>query len=184
MKNQKKNKTTLFFLALTALLILSGYTIFKLSAINSRHKAALPYLLNGESIQYFKLVNHRAEITGKSALNGDKPSLIFIFSRPCSPCNKNIVYWKKMAKLLQDKADIYGIILDDAGKAFGFAEEAKLNFNIYIPQDTGAFTDAMRLRMNLSQTIIYFRGGVRKLKMGDLNGKEAAVIIKTVRSLI
>ena len=89
-----------------------------------------------------------------------------------------------MTRLLQDKADIYGIILENASNAFGFAEEAKLNFNIYIPQDPAAFSEALRLKMNMAQTIIYHGGGVTKLKMGDLNGKEAADMIKTVRSLI
>lgn len=178
-----KNKTLILILTLTGLLILSGYTVFRLYQVNERNRAALPYLVNGESITYFNLVDDNAQSSDRSILDDSRPTLIFIFSRPCSPCNKNIVYWKKMAKLLKDKANIYGIVLNDASKAFSFSEEAKLNFKIFIPQDLDTFIQTMRLKMNLSQTIIYHNGGVRKLKLGELDGKEAIQFIDAVRKM-
>lgn len=178
-----KNKTLIFILVLTGLLILSGYAIFRLYSINEQNKASLPYLVAGESINYFNLLDDNAQTVDLSVLNDTRPSLVFIFSRPCSPCNKNIVYWKKMAKLLHGEVNVYGIILSDASKAFSFAEEVNLNFKLYIPENLTAFIDAMRLRMNLSQTILYHRGGVQRVKMGELNGKEATEFIKAVRNV-
>lgn len=178
-----KNRTLVFTLILTGILVLSGYTIFRLYSVNERNKAALPYLMEGEGIKYFNILNHQASLLDQSVLKEEMPSLIFIFSRPCSPCNKNISYWKKMAKILDGKVNIYGIVLDEPGKAFDFAEQAKLNFKIYIPEDLRTFIQTMRLKMNLSQTIIYHNGAVRKLKIGDLDGKEASGFIKAIRGI-
>jgi peroxiredoxin len=178
-----KNKTFYITLVLTGILIISGYTNFRLYQVNAKQRDSLPYLLKGESITYFKMLDGSARTIDKSTLTGKRPSLIFIFSRPCSPCNKNIVYWKKMATLLGDKVNVYGIVLADASHAFNFSETAKLNFKIYVPENISTFSDALRIKMNLSQTIIYHNNSVLNLKLGDLNGQEATDFIKMVKRL-
>ncbi len=109
--------------------------------------------------------------------------MIFIFSRPCSPCNKNIPYWEKISQLLNDQVSIYGIIPGDLTEAYNFADKAKLNFKIYVPEDIKKFAEHFRVKSNEARTILY-DGKVRLIKLGDLDGEAAVSIIKLARSLI
>jgi hypothetical protein len=179
-----KNKTLIIVLTIGGILILAGFAVFKLYTLNQEAKANLPYLLIGEKIEYFDLLDENAGPINVSAFDGDRPALIFIFSRPCSPCNKNIVYWRKMVEILKDEVNFYGIILDNPTQAFNFSDEAQLNFKIYVPRDLDKFILKQRIKLNYSQTILYSGNKVRYLKLGPLEGDEAVNIINMTKKRI
>lgn len=180
-----KNRTLIIVLVIAGILVLSGYAIFKLYRMNQQAKANMPYLLIGEHVEYFDLLDEDANPISASTLEKDRPSIILIFSRPCSPCNKNIVYWRKIAEVLEKDVDIYGIVLGSASEAFNFAEEAKLNFKIYVPEDLEKFIKKQRIMLNFGQTILYTAdNGVNYLKMGPLEGDEAVSIINMAKKMI
>lgn len=179
-----KNKNFIFTLVLLGALILSGFALLKAIQINKQIRASIPYLLDGEQISYFDLMGQDYTYIDHKALDEQKPSLILIFSRPCSPCNKNILYWKKMATLFKNKVDIYGIVLNKSTENFEKLHQAKLNFKIFIPQDIEKFIKNMRIKLNLAQTIVYYKNKVQYLKLGKLDGDEATKVIKKVRALI
>lgn len=171
-------------LVLVGIIILAGFAIFRLYQINEKNKQELPYLLKGENIECFDLIDEDASQVDTSVFSSGRPALIFIFSRPCSPCDKNIVYWRKMREILEDRIDFYGIILGDATEAFNFSEKAKLNFKLYVPVQLNEFIQKMRLKLNFSQTILYARNEVKYLKLGKLEGEEAVNIINMAKELI
>ncbi len=180
---KKKNRNFVTFLVVVGILIVSGAGFFKLYRANQQNKAAIPYLLKGEAIGYFDLIGDDAHTLDRTALKSKKPSLIFIFSKPCSPCNKNITYWKKISSILKDKVTVYGIVLGNESEAFNFSEQAKLNFKVFIPRDLKAFTSNLRIKLNFAQTIVYHDNRVVHLQLGDLNGDTASGIIRTAREL-
>lgn len=182
MKEEKKTFQVVLIVA--AVLILTAFAFFRLYQVNEKNKKALPYLTPGESIDVFDLLDEGANQVNASALKTDRPALIFIFSRPCSPCEKNIVYWRKMHEVLKDGVDFYGIILGDATTAFNFAENAKLDFKLYIPANLDKFIEVMRIKLNFSQTILYAKNEVKYLKLGNLEGEEAANLINMAKALI
>jgi hypothetical protein len=120
-----KNKFV-YHLVLVGIIILAGFAIFRLYQINEKNKQELPYLLQEENIEYFDLIDEDANQIDASVFdNGGRPALIFIFSRPCSPSDKNIVYWRKMREILEGQVDFYGIVLGDVTTAFNFSEEVQ-----------------------------------------------------------
>ncbi|MCP4221443.1 MAG: hypothetical protein GY765_42855, partial [bacterium] len=163
--------------------ILSGFGLFKLHSKGMEYKSAIPYLLHGEAIDYFDLLGEDSQSADHKTLQSELPSLIFIFDRPCSPCNKNLAYWKRIAGLLEGKVNVYGIVLGNMQDAFNFSETSKLNFGVFVPKNVQQFVESMRIKINLPQTIIYHNNKVQYIKLGNLNGEEATDIIKTSRTL-
>jgi hypothetical protein len=178
----RSNANSTYLLIIVAILVVAGFTIFKLIQTNKDLHSHIPNLLQDETIKYFDLLDKDGRELDISALNTQNPVLLFVFSRPCTKCNKNIIFWQKLTEIAQNKVDVYGIVLDDLGKAFEFEEEAKLNFKIYVPENIKKFEKNLRIKLNFSQTIVY-SNGVKYLKMGNLQGEETVKIIKLLRNL-
>jgi peroxiredoxin len=169
-----------------AVVVVSGFMIFRLLRLNDQLRAKIPYLLPDEKIKYFNLVDKDAREIDSAVLSApgtSKPSLIFIFSRPCSECNRNIYLWNKIAEIAKDKVNVYGIVLDSLGAAFEFEESANLNFKIFAPEDISKFQRSLRIILNFSMSILYHEG-VKYMKLGDLQSDDAVEIIKLVKNLI
>lgn len=178
-----KNKTFILTIIFLPVIIILGFTLLKCIQSNKNLKKSLPYLTVDESSEYFTLIGMDENIVDRSVLKKEHPSLIFIFSRPCSPCNKNIIFWKKMAEVLKDKVTIYGIIIDSFSNAYNFYDKARLNFKIYIPADIKQFIEKWRLKLNYPQTAIY-QNRIKFIKLGDLTSSETIKIIKMVRKML
>ena len=163
-----KNSKLVYSLVLVGTIILVGFAIFRLYRINEKNKQELPYLLQGEKIECFDLIDEDANQVDASVFSSGRPVLIFIFSRPCSPCDKNIVYWLKMQEILEDQVNFYGIIPGNATEAFNFSEKAKLNFKLYVPVNLNEFIQRMRLKLNFSQTILYGRPFLQRFTSSDI----------------
>ncbi len=181
--NDKPKGYSIFNYILSALILVMGFAIHQLYSNNTQLKNALPYLLENEKVEYFDLVGMDSQTVNAKVINSEKPSVVFVFSRPCSPCNKNLVYWKKLTMLLKGKVNVYGIVLDNVTAAYNFSEEAKLNFNIYVPEDLPKFISTMRIKLNYPQTIIYHKG-VKFQKLGLIKGDEAGPIIEKAKAIV
>ena len=178
-----KDKTFTYKLIIVSILIIAGFTIFRFIQTNKKTRNSLPYLTQGEKIKYFDLIGEEGEKTDSLFLQSNMPSLIFIYSRPCNPCNKNIIFWKKIVEILDGDVSVYGIILDDQNEAFSYSRNANLNFKIYVPEDLDRFIEELRIKLNFSQTIVYHKG-LSFLKLGELESEEVVNIIKLTKSLI
>jgi peroxiredoxin len=179
----KKNTIFTLTLIFLSIIFILGFALYRCMLVNKRLKAEMPSLTVGEKINYFDLNGVDENKVDIIAFRNSQPSLIFIFSRPCSPCNKNIPYWEKISELINGQVSIYGIILTDLTEAYNFADDAKLNFKIYVPEDIKKFAEHFRIKSNEARTIVY-DGRVRLIKLGDLDGEAAVSIIKLARSLI
>lgn len=157
------------------LLVISAFAIARLIAVNRSLRQSLPYLLKNETINYFELIGENGNQINHEAIN--RPTFIFIFSRPCSPCDKNISLWNTFAELFQEKMDIFGIVLEEP-EAIGYLrEKVKLNFPLYSPRDINKFIPAFRLRLPHSQTII-INGKVTFQKTGELTQNDFSRIVE------
>lgn len=177
-------KAVNYMLIILAIVTLFGFALFKLYQLNEQTKAQLPYLITGERIEYFDLIGEDALRINTSVFLNDRPAMIFIFSRPCNPCQKNFQYWRKMKEILGDRVDFYVIIMESASSAFDFSEKTNLNFKIYVPEDVNRFIQSMRIKLNLAQTILYTKNEVKYLKLGDLEGNESVNIINMAKEMI
>jgi peroxiredoxin len=182
MKNKSKTfSICLFFLFIIVIL---GFTLFKCFKENQRIKQALPFLLPGEPIDYFKLASVDKADADLKTLPPDKTGLIFIFSRPCTLCNQNIDYWNKLTKILKKNGiSFYGIIIDNYNEAFNFKEQKEIHFPLFVPYDPIEFTKRFRLKLKMSQTILFAENTVKYVSIGELDGEDLKNFILRARSL-
>lgn len=184
MSDKTKKRQFAAILILCAIIVILGFSLFKSIQVINRLKESLPYLYSGEKIEYFDLTRIQENPTDIDALDNTKPSILFIFSRPCSTCDRNLLPWQKIAKHLSGKVNIYGIILNDMSGAYNFSKKAKLNFPVFVPKNIKKFIEAFRLRNNSSQTIICINNRVASLYMGELEGKDAIKILEFAKQLL
>jgi len=161
---------------LTVVVIIVAFFSIRAFLSGKRDKDAIPYLVEGEKIHYFDLVSSANDKIDISSLKKSGPSVIFIFSRPCSPCDKNILYWRRMAEVLKGRAAVYGIVVGSLEEMKAFADKAKLNFGVYAPADLKAFVQGFRLKLSYSQTILY-ADKVKVVKVGNLEGEDATRLL-------
>lgn len=179
----KQISLSITVIIIICILAIGTFVSFKYYERGEKIKEQIPFLIEGESINYFDLEGMDASsVDAVSLRNGKKLKLFFIFSRPCSVCNKNILYWNKMAELLQNKADCYGIVLDNLTEAYNLKEKANLKFDVYVPKDVDRFIKQMKLHLNYPQTIVY-TGKVEFTGLGPLRPEDATRIINMAKAL-
>ena len=168
-----------------AVIVLLSYTTVMALRQNNLLKNALPYVLQGEQINKLELIGTDSNLTeGKPELNSNFPLLLFIFSRPCSPCNENIIYWKKITEILEPLGiTSYGILLTDLNSAVNFSTSAELNFKTFVPSDLHDFLKQFRLKLNSAQTIVIQGKKVEYLKIGKLTGDDTIEIISQCKKI-
>jgi peroxiredoxin len=181
MKNILNILTSLF---LIPIIVVSIFIIINQSNQIKALNKNLPTLNQGDKIKYFDLIGVDKEKIDVSVLNNQKISLIFIFSQPCSPCNKNIPYWKKLANIFSETSNIYGIILGDIPGIANFSNSMKFKFKLFCPMDLYKFREKFRLKLNLNQTIICKNEKVIYIKEGDLEPIDYFRIYKIIKGEI
>lgn len=178
----KKLKTGVFYVVL-ALLIFSGFVNYKLFKINRQYQNALPYFLVGEKIDYLDLESTDENGSGLKELPDNTLSILYIFSRPCTPCDKNLIYLKKFARLLDKSVTIRGVVVGNLSEGYEFTRKAKLDFNIFVPEDLNRFIDEFRLKFKHSHFLVCRGKEIMYVKMGELTSDEFVQILKMIRSM-
>ncbi len=175
-----KNK---IFSVLFVVLVMSLFANYKLLLINKQYKSFIPYLLVGEKINNLDLIDKEAQmINSKSFSSG--VSVICVFYKQCSPCDKNIIYWKKIASMFEKRIQIIGVVINSPTEAFSFEEKAKLNFKVYVPDNLTKYTKDMRVLLDQSQTIVLEDGEVKRVIMGNLTSQNAIELINLIKGLL
>jgi peroxiredoxin len=175
-------KGTIIYVILL-ILIFSLFVNYKLFVLNKHYKEKIPYLLEGEKIANVDIIGQDGQFIDPLRLK-QGISVIFVFLKNCSPCDKNIIFWKKIAKLFDNKISVTGVVLNTPTEGFNFENKTKLNFKIYVPDDLPEYTRDMRMMINQSQTIVLKDGRVKMVKMGDLDGKSAVEVINLIKGLL
>lgn len=177
-------KSSLLIFVLISLLIVETYIIIQQASTIKKIEEKIPILLKGETIDYFDMIDINNESIDASVLKNSSFNLIFIFDQPCSRCSRNILYWKKIKKLVKDKIACYGIVLSEYENMINFANEGGLNFNLYFPIDEDKFKNKLKIRLKLSQTIILNKNRVMNIHIGNLTPNEFSDILNQIRILI
>jgi peroxiredoxin len=141
----------------------------------------IPYITTHQEVEYFELTGVDESRVTLDELKKRDRALAFVFSRPCSPCNKNLVFWNKMAQILGDQVKIYGIVLDDLTKAYNFSQKAKLSFDIYVPDEVEMFVKSWKIKSNQPLTILVRNGKPALVVLGLLEAKDSGEFIKRIR---
>lgn len=178
-----KNGKNYFFIFAIILLLLSGYFNYKLFKVNRYYQQALPYFIPGERIDYLGLQSTDEKAPNPEKLDDSAIQILYIFSQPCSPCDKNIIYLKKFARLLDKSVIIRGIAIGTLSEGYDLAQKVDLGFNIFIPQDLDRFKKEFRLKFKSSQLIVCRGRTVLYVKTGEISSEEFPEILNMIRSL-
>jgi peroxiredoxin len=141
----------------------------------------IPYITTHQEVEYFDLTGVDESRVTLDELKKQDRALAYVFSRPCSPCNKNLVFWNKMAQILGKQVKIYGVVLGDLTEAYNFSQNAKLFFDIYVPDEVEMFVNAWKIRSNQPLTILLRNGKPALVVLGLLEAKDSGEFIKRVR---
>jgi peroxiredoxin len=161
-----------------------GYLIYANFSNSKNHNQLLkqiPHLTLDEAINYFDASNNKERTDISKIQKRGVISVIFIFSQPCTPCEKNLTFWKKITSVSKKKIDIYGIVFGDISEATRFSESLKLNFPIFIPTHEKQFKKKFRVKFNLSQTILCREAKVIYCKAGELSTDDYFEIVKIIK---
>ncbi len=160
------------------------FLLIKTVSIKNNLKELYPHLIKGEKVGYFDLMDKNSHRTEIEILKENNISLIFIFKLPCSTCSGNILYWNRIARILNGKVKIYGIVPGIPSQMFDLLNEAKLNFKIYIPNDFNKFIKKNKVKTNLSYTIVCLKGKIILNIPGNLTGDDYLEIVRVVKLLL
>lgn len=150
-----------------ALFVVSVFVFYYLE--NRQLKESLNSVYKGEKIERLELSDMNGQRIGFADASRAKRSLIFIFERPCSPCNKNLGYWNRLSSLGGKDAKTFGVIVDTQETMVNFAMNRKVNFAVGAPVDKNEFVKTFRLHYNFSETILMEGNRVKLVHIGDFD---------------
>ena len=168
---------TAISLILLCVSLFLGVSFWKCVNTNRRLAEAIPYITTRETVDYFSLTGVDTSRRTIEDLNNSPQSLIFIFSRPCTPCNQNILFWNKLAQITGPNTKIYGIILTGLTDAYDFSQKTTLSFDIYTPDDPEIFKKVWRIRTDQAETILMRYRQPTFVQVGNLTVEDTKAII-------
>ncbi len=164
----------LLVLSVIFLIIIS----FRLYQANSRLLRMIPGLLAGEEVSSFNVKNSADKSYNLNDLQKGTKA-VFVFKKPCSHCNGNIMHWKRIARRLGSK-EAYGIIFGGKSELINFESKIKTRFLICSPEDEEKFRESLRVFNNKEHTFILKDGQVIYSKQGLLNRDDLQFIIASL----
>ena len=177
----KKDLIFLFIAIIISILIISGFTIFKLVKSNRQLRDASPVLMQGEKLKSTFIIDKDGNRIDLSTPGDFRYRLIYSFSTPCYKCNKNLNVIKRMYAVIGDKIEIIGLIPAGHQDAFEFEEDARLKFKIYIPEELKDFKEKMKIKMNLPYTMLIDGNHVAFIRVGDIEAEDLTTIVRLIK---
>lgn len=181
------NKTRVLTLAVVILFFLSaflGISLWRCMHVNRDLAKKIPFITSKEKIEDFNLTGVDESRVTLQDLKNQNQSLVFIFSRPCTPCNQNLVFWNKIAQIVGDKVNIYGIILNDLTEAYNFAKDGKLEFKVYVPDNLESFKQSWKIQTDQAKTILMNKDRPALTYLGNLEAEITSKFIAKTRELM
>lgn len=180
-----KSKNLLFIITLFIILISIGIFAFRKQAGKyERILERTPYLLAGEKILCFDLIDQNGNTSSIKSIENSKVSLIFIFEEPCSPCNKNLVFWKRISAFYSAHVTIYGIVLKEYKNLKDTQNSIMPNFKLFAPVDMKSFRKKMKAESKLAQTILINGNTIHYIKVDNLESIDYFEIVKIINKEI
>jgi peroxiredoxin len=183
MENRQVKKSFLVGVLITVLLTISGFTLVKLIEKGTGGKDRPSHLSVGESIDYFDLIDSNGERIDASVLKTKKPTLIFLFPRPCAPCSQDISFWSRMGLIARDSAQVFGVVVGTAADVRDFLGKKKIDFSLYFPGNLERFLEKMKIGSDHAQTLLCIDGKVEMVRFGVMDGESYTEFLKRTMAL-
>ncbi|MCP2519684.1 hypothetical protein NLB65_01265 [Candidatus Aminicenantes bacterium AC-335-B20] len=172
----KYKKLVNFLIGILILLILLEIVILIIQ--NRRLKAhiialrkEIPHLIPDDYAPPIEAVNLDGKIEFID-FNNNKKTLLFIQTNSCIPCDKNLIFWRRLSYQLKDKARVLLISLRELKDARNLKSYLKVDIPVYTPKNREKFIRDYRIS-KFSQTIlINGKGKVEWIKTGELDGSD------------
>jgi len=180
-------KNRIYLITIICLIFLTTietYILINKSIKIKKIESMIPVHYSGNKIDYFDVRDSQKNTISIEEIKKNELSLVFVFSEPCSPCNKNLLYWKKISAIFSLKIPIYGVTLKIYKKNDRIKKAIKANFNIYVPLNLNKFKKTMKLNSNLAQTIILKKNLIYYIKLGDLDPNDYFEIVRKINKEI
>lgn len=168
----KKDNFCLILLAVVVLITI--YFQIKSKIKSDFLREQIPCLLIDEKVGDFMVISAKST-AGPETLDLKDGMLLFVFSRPCSSCEKNIPFWNAIAELC-DNVIIKGVIID--GNLTQQPENINIAFDIVSPSSQDDFMKKFHIRTNHAQTILIRNHRVEFIRMGILEESDLNEIVK------
>ena len=94
----------------------------------------------GSSIQAFSALSLEGSSQWVDFAQGDKETLVFVFTTVCPACQENQGNWRQLYEESKGQYDILGISLNDLEQSVEYRETNDLPYSVVIPEDVQAFT--------------------------------------------
>lgn len=142
-----------------------------------------PHLAVGDTIGYFDLIDVNGKHIDASILKTKKPSLIFLFPRSYNLYSNDISYWSRMASIVQDNAQIFGIFLGMPREFQEFRKERKIPFDLYFPDNLDLFLKQMNVKSILGHIMLCSGGKVEMVRVGSMEGESYTEFLRRTLEL-
>lgn len=184
MKNQVNTTVVILSFLVLIIVAISTIAILKITNQNAMLRKQVFSLSPGEKIPAIELIDMNEQIQDIYSVQKKKLLFIYIFERPCSPCNRNIIYWKRISEIMEGDAEFVAVLIDDLPKALEFSQKKKTNFPLYVPTNRENFVRAMKIKSNAAQTILVNKSVVERVILGDMDGENYTDILIQAKKLV
>jgi hypothetical protein len=135
-------------------------------------KKKVPHLIVGDYALPIEVIKINGEEEFINFNNNYQKTLLFILSSSCVPCDKNLIFWRRLGYQLRNKARILLISLGEWEDMHNLKSYLKVDIPIYIPENKEKFIQDYRIR-NFSQTVLIDeKGKVEWIKANGLNADD------------
>ncbi len=157
-------------------------TFFYVIGANRGGKEQPSGIRMGAGIQYMDIVSLQGEQLNADLLSQSQPVCMFIFPPGCPKCSSNVVFWSQIHRLTNNKAICLGIVLGSDSEAFEFLEVKKPKYPLYVPSDRRRFLEKWEIAPNKALTVLYYKGRIRFLYVGDLSGDAFTRVVSSIKN--
>ena len=180
----KLKKLVNFLIGILILLILVEMVILiiqnrKLKAQIIALRKEIPHLIPGDYALPVEVINLEGKIEFIN-FNNKRKTLLFIQVDSCIPCDKNLIFWRRLSYQLKDKARVLLISLKELEEARNLKLYLKVDIPVYTPKNKEKFIQDYKIS-KFSQTIlINGTGKVKWTKASELNADDYFKLKKLV----
>ena len=88
-----------------------------------------------------------------------------------------------MARIIKGTVDVYGIVIEDMPQVLELSRNKKIGFDLYIPANMERFIGKNRISSNQAQTILYRKGEIDSIVIGELDGESYTRMMRKLKKL-
>ena len=99
-------------------------------------------------------------------------SLVFILPKSCVPCEKNIVFWKRLYEQVINDIEVIGVIVGGMQQAVALRDVMKVGFPLYVPENADRLAEDFKVSVLSLTLLVKEDGKIGWMKGGDINADD------------